>query len=78
MYGVSHFTAIINPPQSAILALGSTAPVMVPADNEKGFEFKQIMKATLSADHRVVDGAVGAKWMSSFRSYLENPLSFML
>jgi pyruvate dehydrogenase E2 component (dihydrolipoamide acetyltransferase) len=78
MYDVSHFTAIINPPQSAILAIGTTNATLVPADNEKGFEVRQVMKATLSADHRVVDGAVGAKWMASFRSYLENPLSFML
>ena len=78
MYGISHFTAIINSPQSAILALGGVNPTLVPADNEKGFETKQIMKATLSVDHRVVDGAVGAQWVGAFKNYLENPLSFML
>jgi pyruvate dehydrogenase E2 component (dihydrolipoamide acetyltransferase) len=78
MYDVSHFTAIINPPQSSILAIGSVVPTLVPADNEKGFETKQIMKATISADHRIVDGAMAARWMSSFKSYLENPLTFML
>lgn len=78
MMGVSHFTAIINPPQSAILALGSVVPTLVPADNEKGFATKQIMKATLSADHRIVDGAVAARFLGALRSYLENPLSFML
>ncbi|KAF9512353.1 hypothetical protein BS47DRAFT_1486294 [Hydnum rufescens UP504] len=78
MMGVSHFTAIINPPQSAILALGSVIPTLVPADNEKGFDTKQILKATLSADHRVVDGAVNAKFLQALKGYLENPLSFML
>lgn len=78
MMGVSHFTAIINPPQSAILALGSVVPTLVPASNEKGFETKQILKATLSADHRIVDGAIAAKFLGALRSYLENPLSFML
>ncbi|KAG8918832.1 pyruvate dehydrogenase complex dihydrolipoamide acetyltransferase component (E2) [Tulasnella sp. 419] len=79
MFGVSHFTAIINPPQSAILAVGTSNATIVPAPHEeKGWEVKQIMKATLSADHRVVDGAVAARWLAAFKSYLENPLSFML
>jgi len=79
MFGVSHFTAIINPPQAAILAVGSTSATIAPSTtDERGWEVKQIMKATLSADHRVVDGAVGARWMSAFKSYLENPLTFML
>lgn len=78
MMGVSHFTAIINPPQSAILAVGSVVPTLVPANNDKGFETKQIMKVTLSADHRVMDGAKSAQFLSVLRSYLENPLSFML
>lgn len=78
MMGVSHFTAIINPPQSAILALGSVVPTLVPASNERGFETKQVLKATLSADHRIVDGAIAAKFLGALRSYLENPLSFML
>lgn len=78
MMGVSHFTAIINPPQSAILALGGVVPTLVPAETEKGFETKQILKATLSADHRIVDGAIAAKFLGALRSYLENPLSFML
>jgi pyruvate dehydrogenase E2 component (dihydrolipoamide acetyltransferase) len=79
MYGVTQFTAIINPPQTAILAVGSTSATIVPsATDERGWEVKQILKATLSADHRVVDGAVGARWMSAFKSYLENPLTFML
>ncbi|TFK76985.1 dihydrolipoamide acetyltransferase [Pluteus cervinus] len=79
MFGVSHFTAIINPPQSCILAVGSTTPTLVPApEEERGYKTVQIMKATLSSDHRTVDGAIAARWMSAFKGYLENPLTFML
>lgn len=79
MFGISHFTAIINPPQSCILAIGATVPTLVPApETEKGFKTSQIMKVTLSSDHRTVDGAVGARWLTAFKGYLENPLTFML
>ncbi|KAF8642312.1 hypothetical protein AX16_009582 [Volvariella volvacea WC 439] len=79
MYGVSHFTAIINPPQSCILAVGATQPTLVPApEEEKGFKTVQVMKVTLSSDHRTVDGAVAARWLQAFKGYLENPLTFML
>lgn len=79
MYGVSHFTAIINSPQSCILAVGATQPVIVPApEEEKGWRTAQIMKVTLSSDHRTVDGAVAARWLQAFRGYMENPLTFML
>ncbi|KAK2461823.1 hypothetical protein APHAL10511_006286 [Amanita phalloides] len=79
MYDISHFTAIINPPQSCILAIGSTHATLVPApEEERGFKTAQLMKVTLSSDHRTVDGAVGARWLSAFKGYLENPLTFML
>ena len=79
MFGVSHFTAIINPPHSAILAVGSVSQTLVPNPaEEKGWEVKHVMKVTLSADHRVVDGAVAARWLQAFKSYMENPLTFML
>ncbi|KAB5588435.1 Pyruvate dehydrogenase complex dihydrolipoamide acetyltransferase [Ceratobasidium theobromae] len=79
MFGVSHFTAIINPPQSCILAVGGTQPVIVPApEEERGWRTAQIMKVTLSSDHRTVDGAVAARWLQAFKGYLENPLTFML
>ncbi|PPR00655.1 hypothetical protein CVT24_000878 [Panaeolus cyanescens] len=79
MYGIDHFTAIINPPQSCILAVGSTQAKLVPAPEEAhGFKTVQSMKVTLSSDHRTVDGAVGARWLSAFKGYLENPLTFML
>ncbi|KAH9082120.1 2-oxoacid dehydrogenases acyltransferase-domain-containing protein [Lactarius deliciosus] len=79
MYDVSHFTAIINPPQACILAVGSTQPTLVPsAEDERGFKTANIMKVTISGDHRSVDGALGARWLSAFKAYLENPLTFML
>ncbi|KAJ7038070.1 dihydrolipoamide acetyltransferase [Mycena alexandri] len=79
MFGVSHFTAIINSPQSCILAVGATEATLVPApEEERGFKTVQIMKVTLSSDHRTVDGAVAARWLSAFKGYLENPLTFML
>lgn len=79
MFGIDHFTAIINPPQACILAIGSTVPTVVPAPDEpQGFKTVPIMKVTLSSDHRVVDGAVGARWLGAFKGYLENPLTFML
>ncbi|CAA7266555.1 unnamed protein product [Cyclocybe aegerita] len=79
MFGIEHFTAIINPPQSCILAVGATEAKFVPApEEERGFKIVQSMKVTLSSDHRTVDGAVGAKWLTAFKGYLENPLTFML
>ncbi len=79
MFNISHFTAIINPPHAGILAVGSTKAVMVPdASAEKGFRVEQQLSVTLSLDHRVVDGAVGAKWLEKFRTYLENPLKMLL
>ena len=79
MMGTSHFTAIINPPQSCILAIGASESRLVPDESsENGFKTVQVMKATISADHRVVDGAMAAQWMQSFKAALENPLSFML
>ncbi|TFK30555.1 dihydrolipoyllysine-residue acetyltransferase [Coprinopsis marcescibilis] len=79
MFGVEHFTAIINPPQSCILAVGATQARLVPApEEERGFKTVQVMKVTLSSDHRTVDGAIAARWLNAFKGYLENPLTFML
>ena len=79
MYDISHFTAIINPPQSCILAIGTTKDTLVPAPEEdRGFKVIPIMKVTMSSDHRVVDGALGARWLAAFKGYIENPLTFML
>ncbi|WRT67583.1 pyruvate dehydrogenase complex dihydrolipoamide acetyltransferase [Kwoniella shivajii] len=79
MFGIDNFTAIINPPQSCILAIGKTATKLELApEDPKGFKSVQVMKATLSSDHRTVDGAVGAKWLKAFKDYMEQPLTFML
>ena len=79
MFGITHFTAIINPPQSCILAIGGTEARLIPdSESEQGFRKAMVMQATISADHRTVDGATAAKWMKAFKDALENPLSFML
>ncbi len=76
MYGVSNFAAIINPPQAAILAVaaGTQRPVV------RGGQLAvaTVMTCTLSVDHRIVDGALGAEWLSEFRRIVEDPLSLML
>ena len=77
MFGVSAFTAIINPPQSAILAVaaGKKRPV-VNSDGE--LAVATVMTCTLSVDHRVADGALGASWMRTFKQLVEDPLSLLL
>ncbi len=73
MMGIEHFTAIINPPQAAILAVGATLPT--PWVNEAGaVEVQQRMTMTMSCDHRVVDGAVGAAFLQTLAGYMEDPL----
>lgn len=73
MMGIEEFTAIINPPQAAILAVGATIPT--PCVNDKREVIVQDrMKITMSCDHRVVDGAVGAQFLQTLVSYLEDPL----
>lgn len=73
MFGIEQFTAIINPPASAILAVGTTKPVPVPQE-DGSFVARQRMKVTLSCDHRVLDGAVGAQFLQTLKQVLENPL----
>jgi pyruvate dehydrogenase E2 component (dihydrolipoamide acetyltransferase) len=79
--GVDHFTAIINPPQAAILAVGTTKKVAVPVENEDGttgVEWDEQIKVTGSFDHKVVDGAVGAEWIKELKKVIENPLQLLL
>ena len=71
MLGVDSFTAIINPPQAAILAVGRVAPRVV-TDGD-GIEIKSMMTATLSADHRGVDGAIAARFLGAVKQLLEQP-----
>lgn len=70
MLGVDSFIAIINPPQCAILAVGRVAPRVVAEDGM--FAIKSLMTATLSADHRVIDGAIGARFLKQVKERLEN------
>ncbi len=76
MYGIEEFTAIINPPNAAILAVGSIRDVPV-VENNQVVPGKR-MKVTLSSDHRVVDGASAAEFLSTLRHLLENPSSMLL
>ncbi len=76
MYGVDRFTAIINPPQVAILAVGRTQRVFVPDDNDQPV-IKSLMQITLSADHRVVDGAQAALFLNDLRAALEDPTQLL-
>ena len=74
-----NFTAIINPPQSCILAVGGTEKrLVVDPSAEQGFRAASVMTVTLSSDHRVVDGAVGAQWLAAFKNYLEKPSTMLL
>ena len=77
MFGVKSFNAIINPPESMILAVGQGAAQFVP-DNEGNPKLATVMSVTLSCDHRVVDGALGAVWLKKFKDLIENPVSLML
>ena len=78
MFGIKQFCAIINPPQSCILAVGATEATVVPSDDGKGTAIAQVMTVTLSCDHRVVDGAVGAQWLKEFKGFMEQPESMLL
>lgn len=108
MYGVKSFSAIINPPQACILAVGAAERRVFPVeagacrgsvtagsgaaltpppppcaerdDGEGGesYRFATAVSLTLSCDHRVVDGAVGAQWLQAFKKYVERPLNLLL
>lgn len=77
MFGIKNFSAVINPPQSCILAVGGSEKRVVP-DEKDGHRVATFMTVTLSCDHRVVDGAVGAKWLGVFKKFMENPASMLL
>lgn len=79
---IERFTAIINPPQGAIAAIGSVRKVAVPVeggeDGSPGFEWDEQIVVSTSFDHRVIDGAVGGEWMRELKNVIENPLNMML
>ena len=75
-FDVDHFIAIINPPEAAILAVGTAQQVPVVVEGELTIGWR--MKATISADHRVSDGAEAAQYMQQFKSIMEEPLQLLL
>lgn len=76
MFGTRSFTAIINPPHAAILAVGAAAPEAVVVDG--GVEVRTLLHLTVSVDHRPVDGAIAAEWMSALVDVLEHPLGLLV
>jgi len=76
MFGVESFTAIINPPQASILAVGAAVELFIPV-NQRPVLATQ-MSVTLSCDHRAVDGAVGARLLQAFKQLLEDPALMLL
>ena len=76
MFGISHFTAVINPPQSTILAVGASEERAVVRNGK--IEAAHIMSVTLSCDHRAIDGALGAELIGAFRRLIENPVMMMV
>jgi pyruvate dehydrogenase E2 component (dihydrolipoamide acetyltransferase) len=82
MFGVSNFSAIINPPQACILAVSAAEkrviPKASPKEGEDPYTVSSMMNVTLSSDHRVVDGAVAAQWGIEFKKFIENPEMMLL
>ena len=76
MFGTKEFSAILNPPQSGILAVGAASPRAIVEDGQ--IVIANIMTVTLSADHRAVDGALAAQWLAAFVKRIENPLSMLV
>ena len=75
MFGISHFTSIINPPQACILAVGAGEERAVVRNGE--IKIANMMTVTLTCDHRVVDGAMGAEWLQAFKGFVENPATML-
>jgi pyruvate dehydrogenase E2 component (dihydrolipoamide acetyltransferase) len=82
MFGVNNFSAIVNPPQACILAVGGATKTVVVNENagegEDPYKVAHLMNVTLSSDHRVVDGAVAAEWGLEFKKFIESPELMLL
>jgi len=80
MYGIEQFTAIINPPEAAILSIGEIKriPIVIETNGKEEVAVRSVMKVTLSVDHRLIDGIVAAKFLKDIRKYLEFPEKFIL
>jgi pyruvate dehydrogenase E2 component (dihydrolipoamide acetyltransferase) len=77
MFGISSFSAIVNPPQAAILAIGGAQSKVVLGPDGLPREVAT-MSVTMSCDHRVIDGAMGATWLQAFKGFIENPNTLLL
>ena len=78
MFDIEHFTAVINPPEAGIVAIGSIVPQAVPDGRGETIVVRRRMKLTMSCDHRVIDGATGAAFLRTLKQMLENPLAMLL
>ena len=81
MYGVRQFSGVINPPQAAMLSVGAVQKRIVPDEDpqaELPYKEATMVDVTLTCDHRVVDGAVGAQWLAAFKSLVEKPITMLL
>jgi pyruvate dehydrogenase E2 component (dihydrolipoamide acetyltransferase) len=76
MYGISQFSAIINPPQACIMAVGAGEQRAIVKDGQ--VQVATVMTCTLSADHRVVDGAIGAEFLKAFKEFIEDPIRLLI
>ncbi|PYO92911.1 MAG: pyruvate dehydrogenase complex dihydrolipoamide acetyltransferase [Gemmatimonadetes bacterium] len=78
MFDIEHFTAVINPPEAGIIAVGSITPQAVPDGGGDRIVSRRRMRVTMSCDHRVIDGATGARFLQTLKQMLENPLAMLL
>ena len=76
MFGIDQFTAIINPPEAGIVAVGAIVPKPVVVDG--AVTVRRRVRVTMSCDHRVIDGATGAAFLKTLKQMLENPLAMLL
>ena len=78
--GIDNFSAVINPPQSCILAVGKSdkKAVFDASVKDTNLRWADVMRFTLSCDHRIVDGAAGARWIGRFKHYMENPIMMLV
>jgi len=80
MYGIDNFTAIMNPPEAAILAVGAVkrSPIVIEEEGAEKLGIRSLMKVTLSVDHRLIDGATAATFLKHVKDYLEFPEGLIL
>ena len=77
MYGVREFAAVINPPQATMLAVGTARRQAVETE-DGGVAFASVLSVTLSCDHRVVDGVLGAELLAAFKNFIEQPVTMLV